>query len=628
MSDTGLLISLDDEDAYRSSVVLDYTNRDFVAIRSQLVGLARGLMPEWETAGEASDFGTLLIELFAYMGDVMHFYIDRTASEAFLGTAVRRQSILYLADMLGYRPIGQQSASVELLFSLDANASEDVTLPQGTRVYNQSDNADSLIVFETNTALTLTPGDTDVTVFSTEGVSVRDTFLGSSTGAPNAEFVIQDRGVIFNTVSVQSEEAGQSIPWTFVTDLSLARPTQSAFTTWLDDGNQTHVVFGDNAAGRIPPVASSLFVTYRFGVGAAANDLGSDSIINIASTSVPADVDLWGVSVRNAASPIGGTNPESVDAMRFSIPRAASRIKSRAVTLNDYADLAMQVPGVAKSVSHGTVYTAVHVRIAPQEGEADSNYMANLILQVEDYMKDKVIVGSTVYAEPTDVNDLWTYVYIRILVHVQDGYNRTSVRQQVDSVVRNTLSFNAVDFGTRISQGKIYRAALAVQGVDWIELMWLHTVEPTLIQDKTMAPATGITTVKGTVGDITIDPLKIPKILAPLSTFKTGTVTNKVLTTNVATLTIGTHTFVIGDSIRVAGVDGVFNGDYKVTAIAATTVSYAKVNANVTTAAATGTVTQYDPHAPETEVDFPGMSEEERTHDGLWVYAVGGTPGT
>ena len=47
-------------------------------------------------------------------------------------------------------------------------------------------------------------------------------------------------------------------------------------------------------------------------------------------------------------------------------PERLSRIKSRAVTLNDYADLAMQVPGVAKSVAHGTVYTAVHVRIAPQ----------------------------------------------------------------------------------------------------------------------------------------------------------------------------------------------------------------------------------------------------------------------
>ena len=65
MSDTGILISLDNEDAFRSRVVLDYTSRDFTAIRTQLVGLARGLMPEWETAGEAPDFGTLLLELIS-----------------------------------------------------------------------------------------------------------------------------------------------------------------------------------------------------------------------------------------------------------------------------------------------------------------------------------------------------------------------------------------------------------------------------------------------------------------------------------------------------------------------------------------------------------------------------------
>src|SRR3954453_6932873 len=131
-----------------SLVVLDYTSRDFTAIRSQLVGLAQGFMPEWETVGEASDFGTLLLELFAYMGDVMHFYIDRTASEAFLGTALRRQSVLYIADMLGYTPIGQQSAIVILNFALDATAIADVTLAAGTRVHNDASNADSLVVFE------------------------------------------------------------------------------------------------------------------------------------------------------------------------------------------------------------------------------------------------------------------------------------------------------------------------------------------------------------------------------------------------------------------------------------------------------------------------------------------------
>ena len=486
MSDTGILISLDNEDAFRSRVVLDYTSRDFSGIRTQLVGLAKGLMPEWETAGEAPDFGTLLLELFAYMGDVMHFYIDRTASEAFLGTAVRRQSILYIADMLGYRPIGQMAASVQLLFSLDSNATESVSLPQYLRVYNETDNSQSLVVFETDLALDLNPGDTDIPVTATEGIMVYDQVLGVSLGIPNSEFLLRDKGVVFNTVSVRSDEGGQTLPWTFVTDLSLARPTQTVFTTFMDDTDMTHVVFGDNAAGRIPPVNATMYASYRFGVGARANNVPAEKLNTIAAASAP-NLDLWGVSVRNPNPPVGGTDPEGVDAMRFSIPRAASRIKSRAITLNDYADLAMQVPGVAKSVAHGTIYTAVHVTIAPTGGQGDAGYMTKLCANVEDYMKDKIIVGSTVYAEPEDVNALWLDVYIRLQLHVVEGYNRTNVRLQVESVIRQILAFDRVDFGWRVTIGRIYRAALAIQGVEWAEVMWLSTDEP----PDGFAPVTG-----------------------------------------------------------------------------------------------------------------------------------------
>ena len=64
-------------------------------------------------------------------------------------------------------------------------------------------------------------------------------------------------------------------------------------------------------------------------------------------------------------------------------------------------------------------------------------------------MKDKIIVGSTVYAEPEDIDALWQDIHIRMLVHVTEGFNRTSVRLQVETVIRQLLSFNAVDFGTR-----------------------------------------------------------------------------------------------------------------------------------------------------------------------------------
>lgn len=70
----------------------------------------------------------------------------------------------------------------------------------------------------------------------------------------------------------------------------------------------------------------------------------------------------------------------------------------------------------------------------------------------------------------------------------------------------------------------------------------------------------------------------------------TYTVTNKALTSNVATLTTqGPHGFTVGQRVTVAITDTVFDGDYLITAVTSTTFSYARTNANVTSAAATGT---------------------------------------
>lgn len=71
----------------------------------------------------------------------------------------------------------------------------------------------------------------------------------------------------------------------------------------------------------------------------------------------------------------------------------------------------------------------------------------------------------------------------------------------------------------------------------------------------------------------------------------TFNVTNKALTSNVATITAPGHTVTQGDTIAVAGVDATFNTTgVVVTAVTATTISYAKTAGNVTSTAATGTV--------------------------------------
>jgi hypothetical protein len=252
------------------------------------------------------------------------------------------------------------------------------------------------------------------------------------------------------------------------------------FTTYVDDFNFTHIVFGDNTSGRIPAANAQIYATYRYGVGAQANAIPAKKITTIVPRA--GFFEAWQVTVTNLESPTGGADPESVESLRHTVPRAGSRIRSRAVTLNDYADLAMQVPGVAKSVAYGTVYTAVKVWIGPtlssSQDTVPDELMARLCANVEQTMKDKVLIGSTVVAGPLVCDDLWNNVFIRVNIQVAEVFNRLSVRDAVDSVIRKLMAYSEMDFGTRITLGGVYRAVLTVQGVEWAEVTWLSTIRP------------------------------------------------------------------------------------------------------------------------------------------------------
>jgi len=70
----------------------------------------------------------------------------------------------------------------------------------------------------------------------------------------------------------------------------------------------------------------------------------------------------------------------------------------------------------------------------------------------------------------------------------------------------------------------------------------------------------------------------------------TRTVSNKALTSNIATITTSaTHGFAVGDYVVVSGVDATFNGTYLVASVPTTTTfTYEKTASNVTSASATG----------------------------------------
>jgi len=96
-------------------------------------------------------------------------------------------------------------------------------------------------------------------------------------------------------------------------------------------------------------------------------------------------------------------------------------------------------------------------------------------------------------------------------------------------------------------------------------------------------------------GCLMLDGFDINKVYPTI----TASVTNKALTSNVATLTTSTaHGLAVGMTAEISGVDATFNGSYTITAVTSTTFSYAKTATNVTSTPVSpaGTVYSNDTH--------------------------------
>jgi hypothetical protein len=103
-----------------------------------------------------SDFTIALLDAWAISLDILAFYQERFANEAFLRTAVDQRSVFELARLIGYVPSPGVAASTMLAFTL-ANAPgspDNVTIPAGTRAQSVPGPGQTPQVFETSFDLT------------------------------------------------------------------------------------------------------------------------------------------------------------------------------------------------------------------------------------------------------------------------------------------------------------------------------------------------------------------------------------------------------------------------------------------------------------------------------------------
>lgn len=137
---------------------VDYLARDFESLRHALSAFARDRYPDWEV-DQPVDFGTMIAELFAALGDEFAYMQDAIRREAWLDTLHERRSFSQLARLVDFRPDPGQSASGLVVMRLYRGTSRPlgmlpdlIALSPGVRVWADQEDRPP-IPFETGESL-------------------------------------------------------------------------------------------------------------------------------------------------------------------------------------------------------------------------------------------------------------------------------------------------------------------------------------------------------------------------------------------------------------------------------------------------------------------------------------------
>lgn len=91
-----------------------YLNKNFDSFKADLIEYAKSYYPTVYTDFSQASPGTMFLEMAAYVGDVMSFYLDNQIQETFIQYAKQANNLYTLAYMLGYRPKVVSTALVDL----------------------------------------------------------------------------------------------------------------------------------------------------------------------------------------------------------------------------------------------------------------------------------------------------------------------------------------------------------------------------------------------------------------------------------------------------------------------------------------------------------------------------------
>ncbi|MEV7888946.1 putative baseplate assembly protein [Streptomyces sp. NPDC002817] len=298
--------------------------------------------------------------------------------------------------------------------------------------------------------------------------------LGVGTGDGGQVYRLTQTNVLPGTVLLEVEEDGVWQTWAETEDLSLGGPGDRLFAVEPADGL---VRFGPGGQqGRVPQIGQRIRVrSYRYGGGAAGN---------VPAGAVTAVTGVGGVTVTNPLPADGGREPEALDAALDRIPAEVHR-RERAVVADDFRELALRLPGVARAETLPLFHPdtpaqpaagVVSVVVFPTDDVRDPGAPLPdraLLRRVARYLDERRLLTTELYVLPPE----YRKVSVAVGLAVTDGHQVDAVRRWVELIIRQFLApvppygpnGGGWPLGRVVRGAELEAVAVQVEGVDYLQ---------------------------------------------------------------------------------------------------------------------------------------------------------------
>ena len=437
-----------------------YTNKDHADIVEDCIERIKQVYgSEYWNDFEEDNAGRMLIEAFAYIADLLLFYLDHQANESYLDTAAERQNLINMCKLVGYTPKNAVSAQVAIKISISEPHSSDVALPAKSQISTNSG-----LIFETLNDAVIKAGDLSTSVNAVEGETFTEN-IGVSDGTKYQEFYISRSGVVEIQEVVINNEA-----WNYADSFVEYSEEDKIYTTEIDAWQRGKIIFSDGKNGAIPSNGEYISVTYRVGNGIKGN-VAPNTIINVRDIAKDAEGNTIQIKVVNEDWASGGSEPESIASIKLRAPRFFMT-QDRCVTQQDYETFAMNYGGIAKA-------KAV-VRERSGEGNFIRIYVLsygqkiNTVAVPNETLKNSLLEYLDNYKMLTDwleiENGTWKSVDFSGQVIISEGFNADDILENIKNALTDLMDIDAREMGETIRISDVYAAIDNIEGVIYAEL--------------------------------------------------------------------------------------------------------------------------------------------------------------